>query len=92
MCGAVTGALIAIGLKYGNTERGDMATKGMCMAKREEFYRRFTEEFGSLTCPGLLNMDISIPENMAKARELGVLHNFCPKLCSFAIKTAKDLL
>ena len=34
LCGAVIGALIAIGYKYGNTVRDDMATKGACLAKR----------------------------------------------------------
>ena len=92
LCGAVTGALMAIGYKYGNTVRGDMATKGLCLAKRAEFYERFEKEFGSLTCPGLLNLDLRKPEDMAKAREKNVLSTFCPKVCTFAIITTKDIM
>lgn len=92
LCGAVVGALMAIGYKYGNTVRGDMATKGACLAKRSDFYDRFEKEFGSLTCPGLLNLDLRKPEDMQTAREKGVLSTFCPKLCSFAILTAKDII
>ncbi len=91
-CGAVMGALIAIGYKFGNTIRGDMATKGACLAKRAEFYDRFEKEFGSLTCPGLLKLDLRIPEDSKKAREKEVFRTFCPKVCRFAIITAKDLL
>lgn len=92
LCGAVTGALIAIGYKYGNTVRNDTATKGICLSKRGEFYERFQKEFGALTCPELLKLDLRKPEDMAKARERQVLTTFCPKLCKFAIMTAKDLL
>ena len=92
LCGAVIGALIAIGYKYGNTVRNDMATKGACLAKRGEFYQRFQDKFGALTCPELLKLDLRKPEDMKKAREKQLFATFCPKVCSFAIITAKDLL
>ncbi len=92
LCGAVVGALMAIGYKYGNTVRGDMATKGVCLAKRADFYDRFEKEFGSLTCPGLLNLDLRKPEEMQEAREKGLLSTFCPKVCTFAIMTAKNII
>ena len=92
LCGAVIGALMAIGYKYGNTVRGDMATKGACLAKRGEFYEKFEKEFGALTCPELLKLDLRKPEDMEKAREKKLFATFCPKVCSFAIITAKDIL
>ena len=92
LCGAVSGALIAIGYKYGNTERDDMATKGLCLAKRQEFYDRFQKEFGSFTCPELMGLDLRIPEEGEEARKRGLIQTFCPKVCKFAILTAKDIL
>ena len=92
LCGAVIGALMAIGYKYGNTVRGDMATKGACLTKRGEFYERFQKEFGGLTCPELLKLDLRKPEDMEKAKEKKLFATFCPKVCSFAIITAKDIL
>ena len=92
LCGAVIGALMAIGYKYGNTVRGDMATKGACLAKRGEFYERFQKEFGGLTCPELLKLDLRKPEDMEKAKEKKLFATFCPKVCSFAIITAKDIM
>ena len=91
-CGAVSGALIAIGYKYGNTERNDMAAKGVCLAKREEFYQRFEKEFGGFTCPELMKLDLRKPEDAAKAKERNLISTFCPKVCSFAIMTARDIL
>ena len=92
LCGAVTGALIMIGYKYGNTVSSDMSTKGICLAKRAEFYERFEKEFGSLTCPGILKLDLRKPEDMKIARERKVFENECPKACVFAIKVAKEII
>ena len=91
-CGAVIGALIAIGYKYGNTVRGDTATKGICLAKRAEFYDRFQKEFGGLTCPEIMKLDLRKPEDAAKAREKKLFATLCPRVCTFAIITAKDIL
>lgn len=92
ICGAVSGAFMAIGAKYGNVEPGDLPRKGLCMQKRQEFIDAFTKEFGSLTCPGLLGLDLRLDEGMAKARERNVLTELCPKYCIRAIEIAKEIL
>ena len=92
ICGAVSGAFMAIGAKYGNAERKDMPQKGLCMSKRQEFVDRFTEEFGSLTCPGLLNLDLRKEEDMKKANERGVLTDICPRYCARAIEIVRELM
>ncbi len=92
LCGAVIGALMAIGYKYGNTVSGDMATKGACLAKRADFYEKFQKEFGGLTCPDLLKLDLRKPEDMEKAKEKKLFETFCPKVCKCAIITATDIL
>lgn len=92
ICGAVSGAFMAIGAKYGNTERGDFPQKGICMAKRQEFVEQFTTEFGSLTCPGLLGLDLRKEEDQKKAHEMGVITKDCPRYCVRAIEIVKGLL
>jgi len=92
LCGAVTGALVAIGYRYGNTEPGDMAAKGLCLSKRTEFYDCFQKEFGGLTCPEILKLDLRKPEEAKMAREKGLIKNLCPKACRFAVITAKRIL
>ena len=85
-------AFMAIGAKYGNVEPGDMARKGLCLQKRQEFIDSFVKEFGSLTCPGLLGLDLRLEEDMAKAQERKVLTDICPKYCVRAIEITKDIL
>lgn len=93
LCGAVTAGFIAIGCKYGNTVPNDRAQKGLVMAKKEEFLSMFTEEFGELTCQGLLDgLDLRKPEDMAKGRERGVFSTFCPKLCKRSAEMIKTVI
>lgn len=92
VCGAVSAAFIAIGYKFGNTEPGDMARKGLCMSKRQEFVDAFTAEFGSVTCPGLLGIDLRTEDGMAKARERKVTTDVCPKFCRRAIEIAEKII
>ena len=92
VCGAVSGAFMAIGARYGNCKKGDMSQKGLCMAKRQEFVDRFTKEFGSLTCPGLLGLDLRIEEDAKIANERKVLVTDCPRYCRRAIEITKELL
>ena len=92
ICGAVSGAFMAIGAKYGNTEPGDFPKKGLCLAKRQEFIDRFEKEFGSITCPGLLGLDLRNEEDAKKARERGVIEKDCPRYCVRAIEIVKELL
>ena len=53
-CGAATGAMMAIGIRYGNVKSGDLKTKSEVFAKRDEFIRRFAEMTGKVKCPDLL--------------------------------------
>src|SRR5574340_1336897 len=54
VCGAVTGALIVIGLKYGHTEASDKETKAKNYAIVRDFAGRFRAGSGSLLCRELL--------------------------------------
>ncbi len=64
-CGAVTGGLMVIGLKYGKCESEDDAAKQICQEKGRQFLARFTEKHSVLTCRELLGCDISTEEGRA---------------------------
>ena len=92
-CGAVTGALMAIGLKYGQTIGEDRAAK----EKSYELARQFAERFkarnqGCLTCRELLGADISTPEGLQKVRETHAFTIMCPKFVRDAAEIVEELL
>jgi len=79
-CGAIAGALMVLGMKYGQFDEENMEQKNIMAAKREEFLRRFQEKYPSIVCKKLLNYDLTKPEEMEKILEEGLLMTFCPML------------
>jgi C_GCAxxG_C_C family probable redox protein len=75
-CGAVTGALMAIGLRYGMTEIEDQDGKIKTYERAGEFLARFKGKHGVLNCKELLGVDISTPEGLKqiKERKMGATH------------------
>lgn len=79
-CGAVTGAIMLIGLKYGKVKADDNSARERTYALVQEFTRRFIEVNGSVKCKELLGCDISIPNELKSAREHRLFETICPKL------------
>ncbi len=62
VCGAVAGAVMAIGLKK---ERGDTMEEGLrTLAVAQEFRRRFEAEMETINCRELTGADLSTPEGI----------------------------
>lgn len=92
LCGALIGGYLAIGYKYGNYKLDDKEQKGLALAKRAEFLERFKSEFGGITCPELLKLDLRIPEQMQEAVDKKLLSEYCPVVCSKSINIIKEIL
>ena len=89
ICGAVTGALLALGLARGaDTPAG----KEEIYRLSEEFMRRFEQKHGRLICRDLINCDISTPQGWQKAKETGIFSTVCPILVRDAAEIAQALL
>ena len=52
--------MIAIGLKYGNDEPGNIEQDALCQQKVKEFQQKFTDRRKSLICRDLLGYDLSL--------------------------------
>lgn len=83
-CGAVTGALMAIGLACEEKERA-----AACAAA---FRREFERRHGSCMCRDLLGCDLSKPDQAAQARASGKLLDACPAFVESAVELLDDLL
>lgn len=68
-CGAVSGALMVIGLKYGKDKADDDAAKEDTFARVNEFCRLFIEKHGSINCRELLGCDLATEEGRRYFRE-----------------------
>ena len=92
VCGACTGALMVLGLKYGHSKVGDIESK----LKTDEVTDRFLDEFklqnGSYLCNDLLNCDIKTEEGIKYALDNNLFTEFCPKMVESATKITEIIL
>jgi C_GCAxxG_C_C family probable redox protein len=91
-CGAVTGAFMVIGLKYGAIDAEDKETKERAYALVRKFADRFKSRHGSIACQDLLGCDISKPEDEKVAREQKLFETICPKLVKDAAEILEEML
>jgi C_GCAxxG_C_C family probable redox protein len=78
VCGAVSGALMVIGLRFGAISPADQGAKEATYALARKFLEEFMLLHGSVDCPGLLGCDIGKPEGMQQAREQNLFKTQCP--------------
>lgn len=90
MCGAVSGALMVLGLKYGHCHADDMDEKGKAYQIAENFMNQFIEKQGSVVCRELLGYDISKTEDMEKIKELNLFKTICPKMIRYATELVEQ--
>lgn len=91
-CGAVTGASMVIGLKYGKTRVEDEQTKEKAYSLVKEFVDKFKSRNGSIICRELLGCDISTPRGMALAKENKLVATLCPKFVQDAAEIIEQIL
>lgn len=89
VCGAVIGALMALGLQRGSdTPQAKEETYRIT----EEFVNRFKERRGTLLCRDLLGYDISTADGLRAARENKVFTALCPHLVEEAATLLAEFL
>ncbi len=91
-CGAVTGAFMVIGLKYGATLGEDKASKEKTHQVVREFAEKFAFRNGSIGCKELLGCDLSTREGYEQAREKNLFYTVCPKLVQDASEILEEIL
>ncbi len=90
ICGAVTGAVAVIGMKYGHADAGDAAAKQLCNEKTVAFLGAFRARNQSIVCRDLLAYDISRPEGYALALEQNLFSTKCVALVQDAVALLEE--
>ena len=85
VCGACTGALMVLGLKFGE----DKSKSNEACVK---FLDKFKEDNGSYICRDLLGCDIATEDGVAYAVENNLFSEICPKMVESAAKITKDMI
>ncbi|MFW9856587.1 MAG: C-GCAxxG-C-C family protein [Candidatus Thorarchaeota archaeon] len=89
VCGAITGGLMAISLKYGKAGKTESSKRDAPTVNGlgERFMNRFKHRNGTLLCKDLIGYDISTEEKLQTARENKAFSN-----CSRFVRDAGEIL
>lgn len=91
-CGAVTGAMMAIGMKYGKSLNDPEEKKKETYAKTREFFERFTGLNGSVNCKVLLDgLDMNDPDDHKEIMERKLFDISCEKYVADAVKIVETI-
>ena len=88
-CGAVTGAVMGLGLALGRSEGGVPVQPAY--EATQELMRRFTEEFGTTNCADLLGCHLGTPEGQQTFKE-NQLHLRCTAYTGRAAELAAEII
>jgi C_GCAxxG_C_C family probable redox protein len=87
-CGALTGAMMALGLHAGHASAQDTATKDALYARAQVLVARFEERHGATACRQLVGANMLDPVERQAASDRGVFKTLCPEL----VRTAAALV
>jgi C_GCAxxG_C_C family probable redox protein len=92
ICGAVSGAIMVIGLKYGKTMQGDDAATDKTRALVREFMQEFSQRHGTINCSELLGYNLGNPDEFERGRDSTLFHTKCPELVKDAANILEKIL
>lgn len=92
-CGAVTGALMVLGLHFGRAKGDDVSRKITSYEKATEFFEAFKQRNGAANCRDLLQgLNMHDPEDMRKIESLNLFKTSCYKYAKDAVDIAEKMI
>ena len=91
VCGALTGAIMVLGFKYGSSEASDKTTKNEMYRKTRSLSEEFKLRSGSLYCRDLLGFDMSTEEGQLATKRPDAFHD-CPEFVRMAAEILEEML
>ena len=87
LCGAFTGSVMVLGMKFGRTDPGDQNRKEKVYDLGYRFWDRFEKEFGSCYCYNLIECHLDNAEERKKWSASGGMEK-----CGFIVERTVRLL
>jgi C_GCAxxG_C_C family probable redox protein len=91
-CGALTGAIMVVGLKYGSTDPKDLDAKRLSREKTQELIETFERVHGTSMCNDLVGFDRSHMSGAELMAMLPQFHNTCPKFLETVVTFLEEEL
>ncbi len=93
VCGAVSGGILVLGLKYGRGEGQEKTVTEETYRRVRELMARFETEHGSCLCKELLKgRDLNTPEGQRSYQEGDCLHKTCLGCVRTVVETVEAMI
>jgi C_GCAxxG_C_C family probable redox protein len=90
VCGALTGSIMAVGIKYGSNDPG-VEKRAIAYATAQVLLKQFERRHGTVFCRDLIKLDLSNPQEVAKARRERVFEKVCTNLIETVIEDFSEI-
>ncbi len=90
VCGALVGAVMAIGIRHGRRDSSERDARAYALT--QELRRRFEAEMGHVDCRDLTGMDLSTADGVKRFYGSDVPRTVCVPAVGVAYRAAMDLL
>jgi C_GCAxxG_C_C family probable redox protein len=91
-CGAVTGAIMVVGLKYETSNSAAIDNKAACKEMARKLIEAFEHEHGSSNCNDLVGFDMSQLSGVELKSKSQFLQNRCPKFLETVVAFLEEEL
>ncbi len=93
VCGAVTGGIMVLGLRYGRGENQDGAKTDQTYGKVRALMGEFAARHGTYICRRLLDgCELTTPEGQSEFREKGLKNKVCRRCVADVVEILEDIL
>lgn len=92
LCGALTGALMVVGMKVASLEASDSASKARAHQLAQSLMSQFAARNGTLLCHDLIGCDLRTSEGQKQFADNDTIHKVCAKVVRDAAEIAENLL
>lgn len=93
VCGAVSGGIMAIGLKYGRGEGEEQTATDLTYQKTRELMNGIAEEHGAYICRQLLNgCELTTPEGQKEFKEKDLRNKVCNPCIASVIQIVETII
>ena len=92
VCGAVTGAIMVLGLKYGHCRKGDVEAKNNANAKTVNLIGKFKDINRTIVCRELLGYDLTKEEDYKIMLEKNLFKTECVRFIGDAVGILEEIL
>ena len=92
VCGACSGALMVLGMMYGQADKDDLESRNRANQMTNRFLDRFKELNGTYICNEILGCDITTQEGVEYALKHELFTTTCKDMVALAVQVLEEII